>query len=82
MSGDVTEAWGDPGEVLEIAERGEMKLIMVDYHLAAGALYEAEGKGEDAREEREAARVLIEETGYGRRGSGFEWGGGWGVGDG
>jgi hypothetical protein len=44
-----------------------MKLYMVDHHLAAGALYEAEGKGEEAREEREAARVLIEETGYERR---------------
>ena len=67
-------AWADLEEAREIAERGEMKLFLADYHLEAGrvALAEgeglgAEGKREEARGHLEIAAKMIEEMGYGRR---------------
>ncbi len=54
-------------EVYEIAERGGMKLFMVDYNLEAGRVCAAEGDMERSREFFAAARKGIEETGYHRR---------------
>lgn len=61
------EAWRDLEEAFEIAERGGMKLHLVDYHLEAGRVCVAQGDTERAKEFYEAARLLIEETGYHRR---------------
>jgi tetratricopeptide (TPR) repeat protein len=62
-----SKAWGDLNEALEIAELGSMKLHLVDYHLEAGRLCEAEGKTVEAKEHFKKAAKLIEETGYHRR---------------
>jgi len=67
-------AWADLEEAREIAERGEMKLHLADYHLEACRLVLAEG-GErraksverKAKEHLETAAKMIEEMGYGRR---------------
>ena len=61
------EAQCDLDEVYEIAERGGMKLFMVDYNLEAGRVCRAMGDGEGARRHYDAARLGIEETGYHRR---------------
>jgi len=60
-------AAADLEEAREIAERGEMKLFLADYHLEAGRLALAEGKREKANEHLEAAAKMIEQMGYGRR---------------
>ncbi|NUM76248.1 hypothetical protein HUU40_17935, partial [candidate division KSB1 bacterium] len=74
-------AWADLEEAREIAERGEMKLHLVDYHLEAcrlclaesmahgaeGMAQGAKGKGQEAREHLDIAAKMIEEMGYGRR---------------
>ncbi|MDQ1350287.1 MAG: hypothetical protein QG657_588 [Acidobacteriota bacterium] len=52
---------------LEIAETGEMKLHLCDYHLEAGRLCSAEGKKTEAAEHVHIAAELIEKTGYYRR---------------
>lgn len=62
-----TDAWHDLTEAGEIAERGEMKLHLADYHLEAARLSLAEGKKDQAREHLATAREMIEEMGYGRR---------------
>ena len=64
-AGDYEKAWGDLEEVKEIAERGEMKLWLADYHLEAGRVCKAEGK--DVKEHIQKARELIETCGYHRR---------------
>ncbi len=61
------EAWKDLTEAREIAERGEMKLYLTDYHLEAARLSLAEGEKDQAREHLATAREMIEEMGYGRR---------------
>lgn len=61
------EAWRDMEEVFEIAERGGMKLFLVDYNLEAGRVCVAEGDKKGAKEFYEAAKSLVEETGYHRR---------------
>ncbi len=38
VAGDYEKAWGDLDETREIAERGEMKLFLADYHLEAAKL--------------------------------------------
>ena len=70
--GDYERAWGDLEEAKDIAERGEMKLHLTDYHLEAARLCGVEGKKEDARDHLEGARALIEETGYHQRDSEVE----------
>lgn len=60
-------AWADLEEAREIAERGEMKLHLADYHLEAGRLQGARGKWQEAKEHLEKAAKMIEEMGYGRR---------------
>lgn len=61
------EAWQDLNEALEIAERGEMKLYLTDYHLEAARLCQAEGKKNEAKEHVQTAAQLIKQTGYHRR---------------
>jgi tetratricopeptide (TPR) repeat protein len=73
------EAWDDLAEALEIAERGDMKLWLVDYHLEASRLLFSEHtlakvgnlrKGELAarlKNHVEQAEKLVQQTGYHRR---------------
>jgi len=62
-----SRAWDDLMEAKDIAELGEMKLHMVDYHLESARLCSAEGKADEAKFHFETARKMIEETGYHRR---------------
>lgn len=59
-----SKAWDDLEETLEIAERGSMGRFLVDYHLEACRLCEAEGKREEAEEHRRVGRRMAEEMGY------------------
>jgi tetratricopeptide (TPR) repeat protein len=65
--GDYEKARADLEEAKDIAQRGEMKLHLTDYHLEAARLCGVEGKEEETRGHLEKARALIEETGYRRR---------------
>ncbi|MFH0793634.1 MAG: hypothetical protein V2A74_06330, partial [bacterium] len=65
--GDITEAWRDLEEMQEIAERGEMRLFLADFHLEAARLSLAENDPPKAREHQSEAKRLVEETAYGRR---------------
>jgi len=56
-------------EAKEIAQLGDMKLYLVDYHLEAGRVCSAEGKSGEANEHFKTAVKMIEETGYHRRDS-------------
>ncbi len=60
-------AWDDLNEALEIAGSGSMKLYLVDYHLEAARLCQAQGKTGEAKEHFNKAAEMIEETGYHRR---------------
>jgi tetratricopeptide (TPR) repeat protein len=62
-----SSAWEDLSEAKEIAELGEMKLHLVNYHIEAARVSSAEGKDEDARLHFETAGKMIKETGYHRR---------------
>jgi len=62
-------AWEDINEAKEIAELGDMKLHLVDYHLEAGRVCSAENKSDEANEHFKTAKKMIEETGYHRRDS-------------
>jgi tetratricopeptide (TPR) repeat protein len=64
---NVSRAWENLNEAKEIAELGDMKLHLVDYHLEAARVSSAEGKDEDARLHLETAAKMIKETGYHRR---------------
>jgi tetratricopeptide (TPR) repeat protein len=66
-TGDYEKAWADLQEAQEIAERGDMKLFLTDYHLEAARLCGAEGNDTDAQDHLERAKALIGETGYRRR---------------
>ncbi|MDQ1350285.1 MAG: hypothetical protein QG657_586, partial [Acidobacteriota bacterium] len=61
------KAHDDLSEARDIAELGEMKLFICDYHLEAGRLCHAQGKMEEAAEHVQIAKKLIDETGYERR---------------
>jgi hypothetical protein len=65
--GDFDAARADLCEAREIAESGDMKLHLCDYHLEAARLCEAQGKTTDAAEHSRTAKTIIEETGYFRR---------------
>jgi len=54
-------------EAREIAERGEMKLHLADYHLESARVCLDEGKKGDAKGHYEAAKRLIRSCGYHRR---------------
>lgn len=71
-----TRAWEDMDETVEIAEQGEMKLFLADYHIEACRLLRAEmncPSGDCADLEARfqghlrTAKELVEEIGYGRR---------------
>ncbi len=62
-----SKAWDDLKEAFEIAEMGDMKLHLCDYHLEAGRLCAAEGKEKEAEQHFQVAKEMIEETGYFRR---------------
>jgi len=64
---DYAKAQDDLSEARDIAELGEMKLHLCDYHLEAGRLCHAQGKMEEAAEHARAAKAIVEETGYERR---------------
>ena len=59
--------WGDLEEVWEIAERGEMKLHLADYHLESARVCLDEGRKGDAKGHDEEAKRLIRSCGYHRR---------------
>ncbi len=74
VQGHFAKAWEDLNEVQEIAERGEMRLHLTDFHLEACRLRLAEdggGRSEEkirqARGHLEQAAALVEETSYHRR---------------
>jgi tetratricopeptide (TPR) repeat protein len=67
LQNQFSNAWDDLNEAQEIAELGSMKLHLVDYHLEAGRLREAEGKKQEAEGHFLKAKEMIEETGYYRR---------------
>jgi len=63
-------AWADLEEAREIAERGEMKLYLADYHLEACRMEIKEQKANSKRQAEEhlaIAKEMIEKMGYGRR---------------
>jgi hypothetical protein len=63
----LAEAWRDLEEAREIAQRGEMKLLLADYHLESSRVCLDEGRKEDAKGHYGEAKRLIEECGYHRR---------------
>jgi hypothetical protein len=64
---DFTGAAADLAEALEIAERGRMRLHECDAHLEWARLCRDQGDLAAARRHVARARVLVNETGYGRR---------------
>jgi hypothetical protein len=64
---DRESAQRDLDEAREIAERGEMTLVLADCHLEATRLCLVEGKPDDARGHLDKAAQIVNETGYGRR---------------
>ena len=67
LRGEFGLAWVDLSEAREIAEAGDMKLHLCDYHLEAARLCRDEKKETEAAEHARKASALIEETGYFRR---------------
>ncbi|MBW8876372.1 MAG: TIR domain-containing protein [Acidobacteria bacterium] len=67
LRGDLAGAKADLDEALEIAERGSMRLFVCDAHLEWARLCLQKGDAEAARRHVEAARKIVDETGYGRR---------------
>ena len=72
IQGQFSQAWDDLNEAKEIAEAGDMKLHLVDYHLEASRVLRDQGSGgrgqrKEALLHLEKAKKMIEETGYHRR---------------
>jgi len=67
VRGDFTKAQQDLNEAMTIAERGGMGLHKADSHLEYARLYLAMDKKEDARDNLDIAREMIEKMGYHRR---------------
>lgn len=67
MAQQFDRAHRDLAEARSIAERGEMRLHLTDYHLESARLALAEGEKDIARNHYDKARQLIAETGYHRR---------------
>ena len=65
--GDFDRAQADLDEASEIAELGEMKLHLTDFHLESARLCRAMNQPDAAETHRRKAKTLIEETGYHRR---------------
>jgi tetratricopeptide (TPR) repeat protein len=70
---DFTGAAADLAEALEIAERGRMRLHEHDAHLERARLCRDQGDLAAARRHVARARVLVNETGYGRREREVRW---------
>ncbi|HSN88601.1 MAG TPA: hypothetical protein VL025_17700, partial [Thermoanaerobaculia bacterium] len=70
---DFPGAAADLTEALEIAERGPMRLHECDAHLEWARLCRDQGDLAAAREHLARARVLVDETGYGRREREVRW---------
>jgi tetratricopeptide (TPR) repeat protein len=70
---DFTGAATDLAEALEIAERGPMRLHECDAHLEWARLCRDQGDLAAARRHVARARVLVNETGYGRREREVRW---------
>ena len=66
LQGDPTAARADLDEAQQIAERGPMRLFLADVHLYRARLFFRESRDE-ARQELQKARALIERCGYHRR---------------
>ncbi len=66
-AGEIPAARHDLREALEIAERGEMKLYLTDFHLESCRLEIDEKNMGKAKEHFEKVKQLVEETGYHRR---------------
>ncbi|MCX6579964.1 MAG: toll/interleukin-1 receptor domain-containing protein [Candidatus Aminicenantes bacterium] len=64
---DYAKALDDLNEARDIAELGNMKPHLCDYHLEAGRLCQAQGKTDETGEHFRAAKAIVDETGYGRR---------------
>ncbi|HEX7181800.1 MAG TPA: hypothetical protein VF756_08165, partial [Thermoanaerobaculia bacterium] len=73
FSSDFTGAAADLTEALEIAERGPMRLHECDAHLEWARLWRDQGDLDTARRHVARARVLVNETGYGRRAREVGW---------
>jgi hypothetical protein len=70
---DFPGAAADLTEALEIAERGPMRLHECDAHLEGARLCRDQGDLAAARRHVARARVLVNETGYGRRAREVVW---------
>ena len=67
VTGAYAAARADLDEVLDIAERGGMRLFEADAHLELARLALAEGDRAGARAHFEVGRGMVEEMGYSRR---------------
>ena len=61
------QAHRDLTEARSIAERGEMRLYLCDYHLESARLHLAQGNKDKAREHWTTAREMVAQMGYHRR---------------
>jgi tetratricopeptide (TPR) repeat protein len=61
------KAQRDLDEVRILATRSGMRLFLTDYHLEHARLHLAQSKPDEARPHYEAAKKLVDETGYHRR---------------
>jgi hypothetical protein len=73
LRGEPTAAEADLSEVLEIAERGSMRLFECDAYLEWARLCRQRGDHDGLQLHVARARKLVEETGYGRRRREVEW---------
>jgi tetratricopeptide (TPR) repeat protein len=73
LRGDLPAAEADLSEALEIAERGSMRLFECDAHLEWARLCRQRGDRDGLERHVTRARILVEETGYGRRAREVEW---------
>jgi len=67
VTADPDAATRDLAEAFEIAERGGMRLHLTVAHLERARLLVSQHRTDEAREDLEAARTLVEDTGYLRR---------------
>jgi len=67
VTGEYVMAESDLEETREIAEWGEMKLCLSDYHLEAARLAFAKQEKANSRLHWEAGQEMVKELGYGRR---------------
>ena len=67
VQGAFEKAQHDLDEAMRIAERGGMGLYMADCHLEYARLYLAKDEKEDARNNLDTAKEMIQKMGYHRR---------------